>query len=63
MALNKAQRLELLKQIAQRHEDREGIAFTGFAATAADVTEEASSMDAFREHSRDAEAILTSDQA
>lgn len=62
MALNKAERLALLKKIAEKHEDREGLAFTGFAASGEDVAEAASEMDGFREHTRDHEAVLTSDQ-
>lgn len=51
--MDKIHRLQLLRQIGQRHAEREVLAFTGFAPTVRDVLEEVSSMDTFIEETRE----------
>jgi len=49
----KAARLNLLKEIARRHEEREGILFTGIPTSNADITETVAELDTFMEDQRD----------
>lgn len=48
--MSKAERLEYLRKIGQRHQDREGLQFGTLAATPTDVMEEVSDLDTFRQH-------------
>jgi len=51
--MDKAERLRLLKEIGQRHAERELLMFTGIPLSDDDVKDEVQSMDTFREENRD----------
>lgn len=58
----KAARLQLLKQVHQRHLDREDLQFAGLQANETDVQDEMTTMDSFREDRRASNNTLTSDE-
>jgi len=60
--MDKATRLKLLKEIGQRHAEKELLLFTGIPITDEDIKEEIHSMDTFREENRNSTKGINSDE-